>query len=638
VNNKLTPYCISIYNGTKALSAFINKNMDQNKLFNDFIKHLLTQFENGNNTLTVYAHNLSEFDGVLLMKHLLNHGKTKPLIHNGKLISIKLNIKGHKTKTIIFKDSLLMLPLSLRELCNSFKIEISKGYFPFLLNDLTYKGEFPKFELFTSLSLTEYLNLKNQYSNKIWSFKDEAIKYCELDCVSLHQVLTKFSELIFNEFKVDPIKVLTLPALAMKIWKTFYMPKDTVFQLGGQPQELIRESYTGGAVDVYIPHNSDNEILFDYDVNALYPSAMLNNLMPVGKPIPFLGNIRNIDPQAFGFFYCKISSPEYLEHPILQRRIKTVNGNRTIAGLGTWEGWIFSEEMDNAVKYGYTFEIFKGYEFNKADIFSKYINKMFNLRLQYPKGDAMNLTAKLLLNSLYGKFGMKIENTMVEIFNLNTEAGKLALKNLLDTAPNSVKDFIEFDSNKYLFVKDTIAGILNEDSYHGSDVNIAIASTITAGARIFMSAFKNNPLYNLYYSDTDSIVIDKTLNPRLVGAALGLLKLEYVISRAVFLAPKVYGFITQEGDEVIKVKGVTQNVASGIHINDLEHLLIKDSHKIFNQQKWHKSLTKGEIGIHDVLYNLKVTSNKREAIYVDGIYNNTEPLHYDEVNNEEINK
>ena len=252
--------------------------MDQFRLFNEFINNLLTQFENGNNTLIVYAHNLSGFDGYLILKHLLPFGKTKPLKHNGKLISIKLNlnIKGHKIKTIIFKDSFLLLPLSLRQLCNSFKLEFSKAYFPFLLKDLTYKGEFPKFEFFTSISLTEYLNLKNQFSinNKVWSFKDEAIKYCELDCVILHQILTKFSNLIFNEFKIDPIKVLTLPALAMKIRKTFYMPKDTVFQISGQPQELIRKSYTGGAVDVYIPSNTNNEVLYDYDVNALYPSVM----------------------------------------------------------------------------------------------------------------------------------------------------------------------------------------------------------------------------------------------------------------------------------------------------------------------------------------------------------------------------
>jgi hypothetical protein len=222
------------------------------------------------------------------------------------------------------------------------------------------------------------------------------------------------------------------------------MSKDTVYQLSGQPQELIRKSYTGGAVDVYIPNNKDNEILFDYDVNALYPSVMKNNLMPVGKPVPFLGNIRNIDPAAFGFFYCKITSPIFLEHPILQRSIKTSNGFRTIAGLGTWDGWIFSAEMDNAVKFGYTFEIIKGYEFDKADIFSKYIDKMYNLRLNYPKGDAFNLIAKLLMNSLYGKFGMKTEMTKVEIFDNTTEDDKSFVSEIIDTYSTSIKHINEF--------------------------------------------------------------------------------------------------------------------------------------------------------------------------------------------------
>ena len=307
LNNKLVPYCISIYDGVKPYSIFINDKFNLDKLFKEFIHNLLTIFESelGSNTLIVYAHNLSGFDGNFILKHLLTFGKVKPLIHNGKLISItlKVNIKGlgsaHKGKTILFKDSLLMLPLSLRELCNSFNIQNSKGYFPVLLNDLNYKGIFPKFEFFKSISKTEYLNLKNQYTNHIWNFKEEAVKYCELDCVALHQIISKFSILIFNNFKVDPIKSLTLPALAMKIWKSFYMPNESVYRLHGLPEFNIRQSYTGGAVDVYIPKNKDNEKLYYYDVNSLYPSVMLNNPMPVGKPIAFDGDIRKVDPNAF---------------------------------------------------------------------------------------------------------------------------------------------------------------------------------------------------------------------------------------------------------------------------------------------------------------------------------------------------
>jgi hypothetical protein len=612
--------------------------MNQIKLFNEFIHNLLSLFESekGSRTMIVYAHNLSEFDGVFIMKYLMSFGEVKPLLHNGKLISIRLrvNIKGHKNKTIIFKDSFLMLPHSLRELCYSLKVVASKGYFPFLLNDLNYKGEFPEYKYFTSISLNEYLTIKNQFNNKIWSFKKEAVKYCELDCVSLHQVISKFSELVFNNFKTDPIKVLTLPSLAMKIWKTFYMPKDSVYQLHELPEYNIRQSYSGGAVDVYIPHNKNNETLFYYDVNSLYPSVMLNNLMPVGKPVPFIGNIRNIDPEAFGFFYCKITSPEYLEHPILQRSIKTSEGLRTIAGLGTWSGWIFSAEMDNAMKYGYTFEIIKGYEFNKADIFSKYINKMYSLRLQYPKGDALNLIAKLLLNSLYGKFGMKSETTKVEILDNNN---KEELNNFLDKFDTNIVDIIYLENytiliyNTNRFVPSDINNLFADDVTQALDINIAVASAITAYARIKMSSLKNNPNYNLYYSDTDSAVVDRPLPSELVGKEIGLFKLEHTISKAVFLAPKVYGLVDTEGNEIIKAKGLTKDTIKSIKVSDLELLLRKDATRVFTQEKGYKSLFKSDISVLNTVYTLQATSNKRQNIYINGIFDSTKPLNYKKV-------
>src|SRR5712691_8242695 len=125
----------------------------------------------------------------------------------------------------------------------------------------------------------------------------------------------------------------------MRIYKTHFMPKDTIYQILGKPEQDIRESYTGGAVDVYIPHNKISSFfskikatyikLFCYDVNSLYPFIMASTQMPIGKPIAFNGDIRNIEPNAYGFFYCKITSPAYLEYPILQRRIKTSDGMRT---------------------------------------------------------------------------------------------------------------------------------------------------------------------------------------------------------------------------------------------------------------------------------------------------------------------
>jgi hypothetical protein len=130
-------------------------------------------------------------------------------------------------------------------------------------------------------------------------------------------------------------------------------------------------------------------------------------MFPVGPPTYFQGNILLHYPNAFGFFYCKISAPSYKDHPILSARIKTKSGIRSLFPTGNWEGMYFSEELYNAQKYGYEFEILWGYTFEKGFVFKDYINDLYNLRLKYPKSDPMNLVCKLLLNSLYGRFGRK---------------------------------------------------------------------------------------------------------------------------------------------------------------------------------------------------------------------------------------
>src|SRR6201992_1337145 len=639
---KLLPYLISAYNGTDFISSYAkvaNNVIDQKELFNSFMNQLLTFFKGRNNALTVYAHNLSSFDGVFLMKHLLPYGKVEPLIHNGKIISIKLRlgIEGHINKTILFKDSYLLLPVSLRNLCNAFNILIPKAHFPFLLNDIFYKGIFPAFNYWTGVSLDEHLSLSKQFLGKVWSFQEEAIKYCKLDCKCLHEILTQFNELIFTNFSVSIHNSLTLPALAMKIYKTKFMPENTIHQLIGKPYNDISQSYTGGAVDVYIPHNRVESLLsrkfkklFYYDVNSLYPFVMANTVMPIGRPKAFTGNILRIDPQAYGHFYVEVTSPDNLQHPILQKRVKTPEGIRTVAGLGTWKQWIYSEEMYNAMKHGYKFTVIEGYEFTKGNIFKEFVETMYNLRMSFPKNHPMNLIAKLLMNSLYGKFGMKPEGTIVEIFDITNSIQHDLLKDLMDTIGESIQDWFTID-NHVICIRNNISRYsYNEDtnSYFGLDVNVAIAAAVTASGRMWLSLLKNNPDFNLYYSDTDSAVIDRPLPSHMVGLALGQYKLEHVINRAVFLAPKVYGFITIEGDEILKVKGLKNE---GLKISDLEALLIKDTSKEFTQDKRMKKIIEGEISVIDTAYTLKTTSNKRQAIYINNIFEGTKPHYYNNI-------
>ena len=197
--------------------------------------------------------------------------------------------------------------------------------------------------------------------------------------------------------------------------------------------------------------------------------------------------------------------------------------------------------MDNAIKFGYSFQILHGYQFETGNIFSEYVNKMYNLRLQYPKGDAMNLIAKLLMNSLYGKFAMKLERKEVTIYNCSTEGSLKLFRDIVSELGESVEDLVNIGSH-FIIIRDSFADLKyneDQDMYHGQDINIAIGAAITAEARVYMSIFKNNPLFNLYYSDTDSGVVDAPLPSEMVGPELGKMKLEHTIKKSLLRCPNV---------------------------------------------------------------------------------------------------
>jgi hypothetical protein len=140
--------------------------------------------------------------------------------------------------------------------------------------------------------------------------------------------------MIFELFKIDVHKYPTLSSLAFAIFRTHFLKFNTIPSLFGKIASDIRQSYTGGAVDMYIPKPINGVKLHCYDVNSLYPFVMKEYPMPTGKPIQFYGDIRKIDPNAFGFFFCEIIAPDNLKHPILQTHVKINNSIRTIAPLG----------------------------------------------------------------------------------------------------------------------------------------------------------------------------------------------------------------------------------------------------------------------------------------------------------------
>lgn len=200
-----------------------------------------------------------------------------------------------------------------------------------------------------TLGIGEFNQLYEIFS-EYWNLKTETIKYCDLDCVVLYQVINKFSDLIFKMFRIDLLKYSTLSSLAFAIFRTSFLKESKIPLIHGEMYEFIKKSYTGGSVDVYKPKPSSNKKVYRYDVNSLYPYAMKQYPMPVNDPTYFEGDIlQNYDPEnkPFGIFEVYIIAPSQIKYPLLQQRVKTGKFKfpRTVACIGSWTGVYLSDEL-----------------------------------------------------------------------------------------------------------------------------------------------------------------------------------------------------------------------------------------------------------------------------------------------------
>jgi hypothetical protein len=155
----------------------------------------------------------------------------------------------------------------------------------------------------------------------------------------------------------------------------------------------------------------------------------------------------------------------------------------------------------------------------------------------------MNLNAKLLLNSLYGRFGMS-PHSDEHIVIPSSLSNEFLLDDNFD-----ILDVIDFKNNQELitYKKRHNPNIDYNEENKYKNVSIVIASAITAYGRIHMSQFKNNPaIGDLLYSDTDCIAISGDLNPKYIGKGIGQMELEKQFIKVVYLAPKVYIGLMQD--------------------------------------------------------------------------------------------
>jgi hypothetical protein len=350
--------------------------------------------------------------------------------------------------------------------------------------------------------------------------------------------------------------------------------------------------------------------------------------MPVGNPIYLEGDI-SIDKKPFGFFEVKVTTPKNLKYPILPTRKKIDGVFKTIYPLGKWKGVYFSEEIYNAMKYGYKFEFLRGYVFDKAEIFKEFVDNLYEMKSNSEKGSPDYIISKLLLNSLYGRFGMspyKEKHIILSSGEASEYYQKYRVTNVIPLK-NINKEIISYIDD---------ITIKHRDYSPKMNISVPIASAVTAYGRMHMSYYKmmcERLGIILFYSDTDSLYLDKALDNKYIGKGLGQLKLEHIFDKAIFLSSKSYGGITSNY-ETIKIKGLKEKIG----FNELIPLLHKNEKLIKNQDKWYKNVSAQIIEVKNEPYTLIVNESKRRLLYnKNDELIDTLPLYINEENENENN-
>nr|AGA14206.1 truncated DNA polymerase [Rhizophagus irregularis]AGA14238.1 truncated DNA polymerase [Rhizophagus irregularis]AHX00135.1 hypothetical protein [Rhizophagus irregularis]AJK91342.1 plasmid related DNA polymerase [Rhizophagus aggregatus] len=138
--------------------------------------------------------------------------------------------------------------------------------------------------------------------------------------------------------------------------------------------------------------------------------------MPVGRPTQVNLTIEQfLQGEFYGFVEATVRAPvnEYIG--LLPIKIK----GRLICPGGTFSGLFFSEELRFALNNGYTLlGITKAYLFQKGEnTFLQLIETLNDMKISAQKEGKPTIRnlAKLLMNSMYGRFGMHPSLTKHEI-------------------------------------------------------------------------------------------------------------------------------------------------------------------------------------------------------------------------------
>lgn len=462
--------------------------------------------------ICLYAHNAA-FD-LMRTRSQLPNSVFKATLVCGQMVAGKLL---YKDMTINCRDSMRLLPESLDKLSKSLTPELPK------------------------------LQMNHLIGYEIGNPEDQ--DYAKRDVETLRAVLITFAKII-NQ----PLEKLKFSAAG----QAFFMMKKIYEEDNGKyralPKELnqlfLAKFYFGGRI--YIRHNHNPLEICDtesLDITSSYPFQMAEQVFPIPGVKP--ARLSYV-PSAKGRFFVSVKVKDYNNTlPIFPFR-KEDGG--VIYPHGSFTAQISDIEYYHLRKYDIdTFRRLEVVEclFWGIDKCSKWLKKYIDLYYQLKQegdrlnknvkgsGDALRTVAKLLLNSIYGKFAQKYVEQAEEVAWAGGEH--------LEIFPETNNDHR----------------------------NAHISAFITAGARCHLyEAIEYYGHENVVYSDTDSIKVYKHVyesKPKMAkeGDYLGSWKPEGEYKGLQVIAPKVYiGIHVEKGEEKLEIK------AKGLPMKNITNVII----------------------------------------------------------------
>ena len=331
----------------------------------------------------------------------------------------------------------------------------------------------------------------------------------------------------------------TIASLAFSIWRNAFSDSNVLVHVNAKALELERDAYKGGRTDCFYKGKTP-EMLYYFDVNSMYPYIMREMPLPVSLEYVFDSYYPNAFDRAFQagkavFARCLLDTDK--------EAYGVRHEGRLVFPVGEFVTTLTNVELKYALANDHVKEVYGFSVYNTAHVFTDYVNKMYTLRQEYKRqGNAgYDFFCKLLLNSLYGKFGQR-SYEWVEMPDLFIR-----------------EDGWYSDETLGLIQVRRRLGMVEGRIPRGEGYNSApsIAAEITGGGRMMLwNLIEKVRAANgkVYYCDTDSVMVcarGAAALTELVGPSLGQLKLEAESDDAVFYAPKDYTF----GGKT-KIKGI----------------------------------------------------------------------------------